>query len=371
MPVVDDNINLGSGEALYTGSLTPEAPALTFALADSAVAGAAAVSGSIVNTSSVPSGPWSIAAISGLTISPSSGSSIAAGATVSLSASASAAGTYNPTLTCAGATITNGTQSLVVTPAPTITLSKTGNPVAGTEFSITVTAANLTGPLPVTLQNVTGSATINPTTATPALGELSKLFGATWAAAGSVSVRAVDAATGLIVSNTLAMTVASAPTPPPPPPPSVAPTGGSPQVTLRSSSSGTLPFTFLFACRQGQFTAGIVASGGTTQVTVRNRWPDASAKLVELAGSYVSTGGVASTITLASGTASTGTALTTADLQAALTQPVTVDAGGFGSASWSGSDWASPFQTWTTGHLMSSWVYRKQVGSDAHLVAWL
>jgi hypothetical protein len=104
---------------------------------------------------------------------------------------------------------------------------------------------------------------------------------------------------------------------------------------------------------------------------VRNAWPDGSAKFLQVAGSYSSTGGVASTITLASGTASTGAALTTSDLQAALTQPVTVDAGAFGSASWSGGDWASPFQTWTTGHLMSSWVYRKQVGSDAHLVAWL
>jgi hypothetical protein len=104
---------------------------------------------------------------------------------------------------------------------------------------------------------------------------------------------------------------------------------------------------------------------------VRNAWPDGSAKFLQVAGSYSSTGGVASTITLASGTASTGTALTTSDLQAALTQPVTVDAGGFGSASWSGADWASPFLVWTTGHLMSSWIYRKQVGADAHLVAWL
>ena len=153
------------------------------------------------------------------------------------------------------------------------------------------------------------------------------------------------------------------------PPP--APQAGQPQVELQSATSGTKQVTFGFSCRQGQFTGGIVATGGITQVTVRNRWPDASAKFVEVAGSYSSTGGVASTITLASGTASSGAALTTTDLQAALTQPVTVDAGAFGSASWSGSDWASPFVAWTTGHLMSSWIYRKPVGSDAHLVAWL
>jgi hypothetical protein len=157
--------------------------------------------------------------------------------------------------------------------------------------------------------------------------------------------------------------------PPPAPPP--APQAGQPQVALVSATSGTKQFTCGFACRQGQFTGGIVASGATTQVTVRNAWPDGSAKFVQVAGSYTSTGGTPSTITLTSGTASSGTALTTSDLQAALTQPVTVDAGAFGLASWSGGDWASPFQTWTTGHLMSSWVYRKQVGSDAHLVAWL
>lgn len=157
----------------------------------------------------------------------------------------------------------------------------------------------------------------------------------------------------------------------PPPPPPGSPGGGFSQVALVSSTSGAKQFTFGFSCRQGQFAGGIVATGGTTQVTVRNRWPDASAKFVEVAGSYLSTGGTPSTIALASGTASSGTALTLADLQAALTQPVTVTAGGFGSASWSGADWASPFLTWTTGHLMSSWIYRKPVGADAHLVAWL
>lgn len=187
--------------------------------------------------------------------------------------------------------------------------------------------------------------------------------------AGLKSIVLTSATAGAIISGSPAPFTGVAAPPPPPPPP--APQGGQPQVALQSATGGTKQVTFGFCCRQGQFTGGIVASGGTTQVTVRNRWPDNSAKFVEVAGSYISTGGVATTITLASGTASSGTALTTTDLQAALTQPVTVDAGGFGSASWSGSDWASPFLAWTTGHLMSSWVYRRQVGADAHLVAWL
>src|SRR4029078_9881571 len=48
-----------------------------------------------------------------------------------------------------------------------------------------------------------------------------------------------------------------------------------------------------------------------------------------------------------------------------------VDCGSFGSVSWAGGDWDSPAQIWITGPEMSSWVYRKPVGADPHLVAWL
>ena len=98
--------------------------------------------------------------------------------------------------------------------SPSITLSSTGDPVAGTEYSVTVTATDLAGALVVTPANVTGTATFNPTTVTPTPGELVKLFGATWAAAGAASIRAT-AANG-VVSNTLSLTVAPAPSPPSP-----------------------------------------------------------------------------------------------------------------------------------------------------------
>jgi hypothetical protein len=71
------------------------------------------------------------------------------------------------------------------------------------------------------------------------------------------------------------------------------------------------------------------------------------------------------------GAAASGSTLTTTNLKAALTQPVTLDAGASGSASWSGTDWDAPFATLASGPVMSSWQYRKQVGADAHLVAWL
>ncbi|MDP3610850.1 MAG: hypothetical protein Q8R98_03285, partial [Rubrivivax sp.] len=83
------------------------------------------------------------------------------------------------------------------------------------------------------------------------------------------------------------------------------------------------------------------------------------------------TAGVPLPILPVAGTPSTGTALTLTDLQAVPSNTAEVTAGAFGSASWSGADLASPFEVWITGHRMSSWVYRKPIGSDPHLVAWL
>lgn len=144
--------------------------------------------------------------------------------------------------------------------------------------------------------------------------------------------------------------------------------------TLTSNvTSAAVPFTVGHAFKQGDVPAGsgILVSGANAQVTVKNTWPDGSAKFAIVAGTASLAAGTPAAVALTSGAASSGTALTTFDLKAALTQPVTIGAGAYGSASWSGTDWDAPFQTWITGHRMSSWVYRKPVGSDAHLVAWL
>lgn len=148
---------------------------------------------------------------------------------------------------------------------------------------------------------------------------------------------------------------------------------GSRQFNLLSTGTQTAPFCVGFALRKGDIPAGsgIAVSGATAQATVKNLWPDGSAKFAVIAGTAPLTAGIAAAVSLAAGTNSSGTVLTLADLQAAMAQPVTVGCGSYGSASWSGSDWASSFQDWVSGHLMSSWVYRKAVGSDAHLVAWL
>lgn len=150
---------------------------------------------------------------------------------------------------------------------------------------------------------------------------------------------------------------------------SATPTGTFTTTTLTPSVSGTLPFSFGQAFSQGDLPSSSALTG--LQVNVLSAWPDGSARFGIVSGTFIGSSGVASGISLVNGTGATGTALATTDLQAQLTQPVTIDAGAFGSATWSGADWATPFRTWASGPVMSSWVYRKPVGTDATLVGWL
>lgn len=139
------------------------------------------------------------------------------------------------------------------------------------------------------------------------------------------------------------------------------------------SGGGAVPFSVAQVFKRGDVPAGttLAVSGAAAQVVSKNTWPDGSLKLALISGTAALGAGVGSTVTVFAGAASTGTVLGTGDLQAALTQPVSIGCGGYGTATWSGADWASPFVSWVSGHRMSSWVYRKPVGADAHLVAWL
>jgi hypothetical protein len=128
-----------------------------------------------------------------------------------------------------------------------------------------------------------------------------------------------------------------------------------------------------FAFKQGDIPSGqyVAASAGTVQATVKNRWPDGSVKFAIVAGQASLSAGTPLTVALsATATAPSGTALSTANLKATGIT-ASIDAGGIGTASWSGTDWDTPAQSWVSGPQMSSWTYRRAVGSDAHLVAWL
>jgi hypothetical protein len=157
---------------------------------------------------------------------------------------------------------------------------------------------------------------------------------------------------------------------------SVAPAAVGPTLatlTLTGSDGASKPFTVGHAFKKGHIPAGasILLSGTSVsaQSTIKSTWPDGSAKIAVLAGTATISGGTAA-LTVSSGPAATGTVLTTADLIATGATAV-VDAGAFGAASFGDTEWAAPFQAWISGPRMSSWVYRKPVGSDAHLVAWL
>lgn len=143
--------------------------------------------------------------------------------------------------------------------------------------------------------------------------------------------------------------------------------------TLNSASGGAnLPFTLGYAFKKGQIPSGTRVTGSVSQLQVipKNTWPDGSLKFAIVSGLTSLTAGTPLTVNLATGTPSTVANLTTDDLR--LTGiTASIGGGAFGTASWTPADWAAPFMTWISGPFMSSWLYRKPIGTDPHLVAWL
>jgi hypothetical protein len=147
-----------------------------------------------------------------------------------------------------------------------------------------------------------------------------------------------------------------------------------PSLSLVSVTGGSgLPFTLGHAFKQGDIPAGsTVQSSSVTgfQCAIKNAWPDGSVKFAVLSGLATLTANTPLSVALDTTAASALTGLTTAALKATgITADITTDT--FGSASWANTDWDSPFQTIVSGPTMTSWTYRKQIGSDAHLVGWL
>lgn len=354
----------------------------------SANLGVEATGWQVQNTGEVPS-PWMVTATPGEVAFAAGSGRLAPGATANIGPMAMLVGLKTITLSspAPGAVIASpasapftGTSAPTPPPPP---------PPAATALALSVT------PSSGTTGSTTAAVTVTPNGPIPAGGgaaSLSLAGGGTLGAtslsfsAGSTSpqsttiTRSSDGTSTITLTNNMGLSntpssatfASTTPSPPPPPPPPPAPAlaTGNPEFRLQSASTGTVPFMVGLAVRKGNLPAGIAVSGATAQVTVKNQWPDGSAKFVIVAGVASVTAGVPLTASLAPGTSSSGSPLTTTNLAAAITSAA-VDAGAFGSATFSGSDWASPFATWVSGHLMSSWVYRKPVGSDAHLVAWL
>ncbi|MES2263025.1 MAG: hypothetical protein V4724_31255 [Pseudomonadota bacterium] len=144
--------------------------------------------------------------------------------------------------------------------------------------------------------------------------------------------------------------------------------------TLKSlKAQAAAPYCLGYAFRRGDVPAGntVAADQGTMQVSVKNTWPDGSLKFAVLAGQADLQANAPLTVNLrVIAMPAPSSVLDTARLRAtgAVAQ---IDCGTFGAVTWQGSDWDAPLRSWVSGSSMSSWIYRKPVGSDAHLVAWL
>ena len=135
-----------------------------------------------------------------------------------------------------------------------------------------------------------------------------------------------------------------------------------------------LPFTAGQALQQGQVPTGstVVADIANFQFVIKNRWPDGSAKFAIMSGSTDLAANTWKSIGLSvsASAAVSAAAVSTANL-AATGVTASVQYGSYGTAAWNAGDWGAPVQTWVSGPEMSAFTYRKPLGSDAHLVAWL
>lgn len=252
--------------------------------------------------------------------------------------------------------------------ATAFTLSLSANSgTNGVAITVTVTP---NGPIPTGGASVTLAASNGGV-----LGSTSLSFTSGSSAAQSTTLTRSTAGTSTVtMTNSGGLTNAGSPTtftsaaalPPPSP-------GALPTLTLLGADGAAKPFAVGHVFKQGDVPAGssIVMTGASVngQATIKSTWPDGSAKIAVLAGTATISGGTAA-LALSSGAAASVTALTTTDL-IATGVTANVDAGAFGSAAFGNTEWAAPFEAWVSGPRMSSWIYRKQIGSDAHLVAWL
>jgi hypothetical protein len=138
-----------------------------------------------------------------------------------------------------------------------------------------------------------------------------------------------------------------------------------------------LPFSAGYAFREGDVPAGkyIIATGAALrgfQAVVKNRWHDGSVKFAILAGLADLQPRSELKIMIGSGdvTVDGGAPLGIKDLEATGIA-ASIAFGDYGKASWQGSDWDAPFISVAAGPQMSSWVYRRPIGADRHLVAWV
>lgn len=191
--------------------------------------------------------------------------------------------------------------------------------------------------------------------------------------AGPTSVQAslgllwvVDGSSGFsTVQRDLALSYSvsgAAPAPPPAPGVTIA------SVTLLTPAGpGEYAVRFGHNFRPGDLN-GEYLDGVQTDVT--SRWPDRSVQHAIISAVFTSTG-TSTTLALGKGKPLLGNALTIAQLKAlGHSLSITTDAYGSAVIDAGSADWDTPYMTWVSGPRCLSVIYRKQIGSDAHLTAW-
>jgi hypothetical protein len=285
-------------------------------------------------------------------------------ATVNISWAAAGSGTVDFTISPALTRAGNPIPVTIGTVATVLTLSVPSSGTTGTPVTVTVTTNN---PIPVGGGTATLAASNGGT-----LGATTLTFTAGSSASQTTTLnRIADGTSTVTMTNSMGLanngsgaTYTS----------SSAISTGTPQpFTLTSASSGSLPFSIGFPLTQGHVPSGqsLTFSGATARFKVLSTWPDGSAKFGVVAGVYTSAGS-AVTVTPTVGTVTEGAALTGAAVQTAMgANTAVIGCGAFGTATWSGADFASPFLTHSACDYFGEFIYRKAVGSDAHLTAWL
>jgi hypothetical protein len=153
-----------------------------------------------------------------------------------------------------------------------------------------------------------------------------------------------------------------------------------PSITLRPTVTGTFPWTVGHVFKQGDLPAGQTLLG--MQTNVRNAWPDGSAKIALVSGSSAVVASTPLSVTLQTGSAASGTALTESDLTAtgvaatlqfgagpvvSLAALIGVTAAGASNGVITGG----MVRQLASGPIMSAWLYCAPAsGANAHLVAW-
>jgi len=231
-----------------------------------------------------------------------------------------------------------------------------GSPTVGIPISF-ISGTVIGNPTPtVSVQWLLNNVIISGATGityTPVSGDLGKLLSVRQTADNGIGSPAISTSNQVVINDTQSISIS---------------------IGLTSSTTNNTPFTVGQPFRQGNVPAGqslVLQSPASGQIIPKNYWPDGSLKFAIVSGITNLTANTTGFVTIVPGTPPQTPSLTTIDLQNSVTAPVSVTSVEFGNASWSSTDWLTPFQTWISGPYMSNWIFRKPIGSDPHLVAWI